>query len=474
MNVEREALPGRVIVWDIGKTLAKLSLWDASGRLLMQRSRANLPIEHAGLRVLDVDGIDRWAGEVLREFAASGPVAALIPVGHGAAAALLRDDGLAHPVLDYEDTIPASLRSDYDRRRDAFACSGSPALPDGLNLGAQLFRLQQMQPALFDDPSLQIVPWPQFWAWHLSGVAASEISSLGCHTDLWNPHENRPSDLARAQGWAARLAPLHRAGDVLGTLSPAWSTRTGLSSGVAVHCGAHDSNAALFAARGYAEIGDAEATVLSTGTWFVAMRPVAAAALSQLSLSETRDGLINVDVAGRPVPSARFMGGREIEQLARIDLPEQQAALLAVLPQLAASDTMVLPAWVRGVGPYPCAQGCWRAKPEDAVQVAAASAVYAALMSDVLLEQIGSRECVLVEGRFAASEVFVRVLASLRRDLRVYVSDGQDGVCYGALRLVQPRLPPPGALRRAAPLQIDFSHYQARWRELAAQPEQGS
>ncbi|HET8880631.1 MAG TPA: carbohydrate kinase, partial [Solimonas sp.] len=101
-------------------------------------------------------------------------------------------------------------------------------------------------------------------------------------------------------------------------------------------------------------------------------------------------------------------------------------------------------------------------------------ALYAALVSDVLLEQIGSRASVLIEGRFAASETFVRALASLRRDLHIYVSSGHDGVCHGALRLVQPRLAPPHPLRRVAPLDIDLIAYKARWRQLAAQQEQVS
>ncbi|HET8882307.1 MAG TPA: carbohydrate kinase, partial [Solimonas sp.] len=394
MAFEPEALPGRVVVWDIGKTLAKLSLWDAHGRLLAQRSRTHPQREHAGLRVLDVEGIERRAVEVLREFAQSGPVAALVPVAHGAAAALLRGDALAHPVLDYEDGIPETVRRDYESRRDAFAHSGSPRLPDGLNLGAQLFRLQRMQAVPFDDPSLRIVPWPQFWAWRLCGVAASEVSSLGCHSDLWNPYESQPSALARTQGWATRLAPLRRAGDVLGTLSPEWAERTGLSPALAVHCGVHDSNAALYGARGFAEIGDGEATVLSTGTWFVAMRSVTPATLAQLSLDEARDCLINVDVDGRPVPSARFMGGREIERLARIDLPEIQHAMLDALPRVVADQALALPTWAHGVGPYPRAHGRWIAQPRDAAGIAATVALYAALVSDVLLEQIGSRASV--------------------------------------------------------------------------------
>ena len=110
-------------------------------------------------------------------------IGAIIPVGHGAAAAIVRGSRLACAPMDYETPIPAALRAQYDTLRDPFADTGSPALPQGLNLGAQLFWLGKLHPDLY-APGTQIIPWPQYWAWLLSGVAASEVTSLGCHTDL--------------------------------------------------------------------------------------------------------------------------------------------------------------------------------------------------------------------------------------------------------------------------------------------------
>ncbi len=85
-----------------------------------------------------------------------------------------------------------------------------------------------------------ILPWAQYWSWLLSGVAASEVTSLGCHTDLWNPLTGEASALAERRGWAARLAPLRGAGDILGTLTPAW---------VAAHRPARRHRSPLRAAR---------------------------------------------------------------------------------------------------------------------------------------------------------------------------------------------------------------------------------
>ncbi len=236
-------------------------------------------------------------------------------------------------------------------------------------------------------------------------------------------------------------------------------------------CGLHDSNAALLAAHGHAEIAQHDATVLSTGTWFVAMRSPdpSATTPSSLELDEARDCLLNIDVGGRPVPSARFMGGREAEALGRIDVTDDydHEALIGELPNLLESGAMALPTFSPGVGPFPHAKGRWIREPASRRQTRAAAELYLALMADVCLDLIGSREQLLVEGRFAEAEPFVRALAALRRDQQVYVSSAEDGVPYGALRLIHPELKPASALRRVAPIEAPLDDYRARWRASA-------
>lgn len=459
------------IVLDVGKTLAKLSLWSADGALIERRARANARIDTRAYLALDAAGIEAWAAETLRDFARLADVGAIMPVGHGAAAAIIRSDRLACPPLDYEEAVPANLRAQYDAGRGAFRDTGSPLLPDGLNLGAQIFRHEAIDPSLIQGT--QILPWAQYWSWLLCGVAASEVTSLGCHTDLWNPLTRKPSALADRRGWAERLAPLRGAGEVLGTLTPAWVARTGLPADTEVHCGLHDSNAALLAARGFAEIADRESTVLSTGTWFVAMRsPRDAASMDISRLDEARDCLINVDAFGKPIPSARFMGGREIETLIgldtrRIDIAPDQPALLAALPAMLESGAMVLPSFAPGFGPFPHGRGRWIMRPDDHAARRAAVSLYAALVADASLDLIGTQERLLIEGRFAEGQVFVRALAALRPDLRVYTGKAHNDVSYGALRLLDATLPPAEPLELVVPLDVDLISYRDRWRQEA-------
>jgi len=443
---------GAFIVIDLGKTLAKVSLWDRAGRRLDVRTRANV----AAGGVLDVDGIAGWLIEALAAWAAH-PVEAIVPVGHGAGVAALRNGAPAFAPVDYEADIPAEVMARYRAARDPFAVTGSPALPHGLNLGAQLWSLAE-QGAL---EGVTLLPWAQYWAWFLSGAAVSEVSSLGCHTDLWAPAADQFSPLAQRMGWAERFAPRAHAGDVVGTLRPEIAAATGLGQQVRVLAGVHDSNAALHGARGFADIADHEATVLSTGTWFVAMRRTQGHAPV---LPEGRDCLVNVDVDGRAVPSARFMGGREIELAAggaAVDDPAEQAALLADVPGLLASGAMLLPSLAPGCGPFPDRKARWIGEPADK---RAGACLYAALMADAALDLIGARDTLLVEGRFAGAAVFVRALAALRGETRVMVADGPCDAAFGALRLIEPGLVPAARLRQVEPLAGDMHAYRARWR----------
>lgn len=458
------------VVLDVGKTLTKLSLWGPEGRLQERRSQPNERVPGAYLG-LDALGIEDFLEHTLRDFGRRADIGAVIPVAHGAAAAWLGPRGLVQPPLDYEQVLPPALRRDYDAQRDPFAQTGSPALPNGLNLGAQLHYLDALRGTPPPD-SVCWVPWAQYWSWRLSGVASADLTHLGCHTDLWYPMAGTPSGLASRRGWAERMAPLAFSGATVGHLTSGWVRRTGLASDAEVLCGIHDSNAALLAARAFPELRDREATVLSTGTWFVAMRsPAAEVCFDIADLDEARDCLVNIDAFGRPVPSARWMGGREIELLggagARIDAPERQETLLRAVEAVVRRGAMILPGFVPGSGPYPMAQGRWMAAPTDEDERLAAVCLYAALLADVSLDLIGARERLLVEGRFSRCTLLVGALACLRPGTTVYVAPTESEVAFGALCLRDPAAMPVSSLSTVPPLPVDLAAYRGRWRQEA-------
>lgn len=454
---------GFAIVIDIGKTLSKVSLWSRDGVMLDRVTRSNVPVELDGIRRLDAAGIAGFVLDALGRMG-SDSVEYVVPVAHGAGLAALDQGQLLTLPFDYEQPLSPNMLADYRAARAPFAETGSPALPDGLNMGAQAWWLDRLHPATMERATL--LPWAQYWAWFLTGEARSEVTSLGCHSDLWNPAKGDFSTLAQRMGWADRFAPMAKAADTVGTLKPDIAARTGLSPQVKVLAGLHDSNAALLAARGFPAIAGNEATVLSTGTWFIAMRSPAAP-VDLTALPEARDCLVNVDVAGRPVPSSRFMGGREVELLGEtFDWPS-----LDGLAEVLRDDTMVMPSQVSGCGPFPDNIGRWINAPTNPATRRAAVALYLALMADVSLDLIGAADRLLIEGRFAASALFTRALAALRPGMQVFTASAEIDVSFGALRLVLPALAPHIDLCPVQPLDYDLTEYRQLWRNRMQQQE---
>jgi sugar (pentulose or hexulose) kinase len=465
------------VVLDVGKTLSKASLWSPTGLLLERRSYVNARPDAGGYLALDAAGIENWLATTLRDFSHMERFGQIVPVAHGAAAALIRAGELHTPPLDYEHPIPAAIHLEYDQHREPFLLTGSPALPAGLNLGAQLHFLERTQPDIWrGEPT--VMPWPQYWSWRLSGRAVSEVTSLGCHTDLWYPIAAAYSRAALTRGWAARFAPFARADAILGPISAEWTERSGLTGDINVLCGLHDSNAALLAARAAVGQEKGDMTVLSTGTWFVAMRTPCNTRFTDLrNLPVDRDCLVNVDVNGAPVPSARFMGGREIEILmgaeAQRVATHDDEAQVAAADAVVATGAMILPTFAAGTGPYGRYSGRWLSTPADPLRRWAAVCLYAALLADTTLDLIGSKDCLIIEGRFSACTLFVAALAALRPDMAVYAAPRSIDVALGALTLLQPTLPPGGTLARVRPLKIELNAFRKRWRQeclLQVQP----
>jgi sugar (pentulose or hexulose) kinase len=274
--------------------------------------------------------------------------------------------------------------------------------------------------------------------------------------------------MARKAGWADRFAPTRKAWDAVGFLRTELARETGLSPQVPVLAGLHDSNAALLAAAGFDEIMRSDATVLSTGTWFVAMR-LAKAPVATTGPAGGRDCLTNVDPFGHPVPSARFMGGREIEMVIevdtrQVDIKPDQPALVAHVPTVVANGAMLLPTQTPGCGPFPDREARWINRPSDWIELRTAACLYAALVADKSLDLIGSRDHLLVEGRFAEAEVFVRALASLRPKTKVFIANAHNDVALGALRLLDSTLTPAGRLQQVMPFDGDLTGYREAWR----------
>lgn len=450
-----------VAVIDIGKTNAKVALIDlADAAEVGQRTAPNAVRADGPYPHYDVARLFDFLCEALSELGREAEFGGVVVTTHGASGALLSGDpmgdGLALPVLDYEHSGPDMIAADYEALRPAFAETLSPRSPGGLNLGAQLFWQGRRFPEAVR--SALFVTYPQYWSWRLCGVAANEVSSLGCHTDLWNPRSGGWSSLLRRLQVAPRFAPLRVASDRLASMRPALAARLGLPPDIPVLCGLHDSSAALLP---HLLTRQPPFTVVSTGTWTI----VFAVGGSLDRLDPARDTLAYVMPTGMPVPAARFMGGREFQRLvgARPEAPGE-----AAIARVVAAKVMALPSFAPGVGPFPGREGRWSHDPATLPpgERSAAASLYLALVTAEAMACAAADGPVIVEGPFAGNGVYCSALAAILAR-PVVPSAGSAGTSRGAAQLFRAcHASSQTRDREAVPLALPgLPAYVRRWRD---------
>ncbi len=450
-----------VAVFDVGKSNVRLCAVDDRGGAMLTLERANAIRPGPPYPHFDVDDLFRWLVSGLREIARDFDVHSIVPVTHGACAALVDGERLALPVLDYEFAGVEEVDSEYEALARDFERTASPRLPAGLNLGRQLFWQYRNYPGAFSRAA--IVPYPQYWAWRLCGVCAWEPTSLGCHTDLWEPGENDFSRFAKQMRWNERFGRRVSAWTALGAPRAEIVEATGLPRTCAVLAGIHDSNASYL---GHRATREDPFCVVSTGTWIVIM----AHGGSLQALDERRDMLANVDAFGNPVATVRFMGGREYAAICGDDAVGDDPSV-EDLRAVAAAGTLALPSFSDQGGPFrACAgriEGCVPALPRER---AALAALYCALMTDYCIDMLQARGDIILEGRLAANAAFASALAALRAPQPVLRSLDQTGTLRGAAilsLLARGKHPEHARLARCpAGPRAELDTARRRWRSL--------
>lgn len=452
-----------IAVIDIGKTNAKLALVDpASLAEVAIVTRPNNVLPGPPWPHFDLEGHWQFLLDSLRAFHASHGIDAISITAHGASCVLLdADGGLAAPMLDYEHPGPDDLAEAYNLIRPPFAETGSARLAGGLNVGAQLHWMLAQDPGL-RDRTAQILTYPQYWAYRLTGVATTERTSLGCHTDLWEPERNRFSSLVDVLGINEKIAPVRMASDVLGPITQLVAAHTGLPADTPVTCGIHDSNASLLP---HLVTRKPPFSVVSTGTWVIAMTIGGSAP----QLDPNRDTLINVNAYGDPTPSARFMGGREFETI--ID-GAFTAPTLSDTEAVLNKSIMLLPAITATTGPFQGRTPHWLPSepPHGSGQRSLAAAYYLALVTSECLKLTGHLGDVIVEGPFATNPDYLDML-SVATSCNLLATRTATGTSQGAARLVSGTVQgePEYTQRHPNGRNQSLRHYAEQWARAVAE-----
>ena len=411
-----------IAVFDLGKTNSKLFVISSEGKVIDEARTRPVWRDEADLHVLDDAALLAWMkGELARIVAGYG-VDRIIFSGHGCTFALAAGDALAHPILDYEQEPPTEIAARIDAMAPDFRETFSPPLPLGFNYGRHLLWLDARKPGLLEKADA-ILAYPQFWSWTFSGRKVSEVSYLGCHSNLWAPLKDDFSSLVDKMGWRGKMPGFARAGAVIGT--HAVTLGDGRSVEVAVHNGVHDSNAALYF---YRSLGFTDFTLVSTGTWVIVFN--SASPLERLD--QTRDMLANVTVDRQPIATIRFMGGREYDLASGgWTRPIREEALASVM----AKRAFALPSFAAG-GPVPDHAGHFSGPTVESEERAAAALLYVALMTDLSLDLIGSDNTIVIDGGLVKTGLYAAILAALRPAQTVHISANPEGSAFGAAALV--------------------------------------
>lgn len=425
-----------IAVIDIGKTNAKVGVVDAiHGAEIDIATQPNTVLAEPPYPHYDLQGLWSFIVDALARHNGNYGIDAISIATHGASIVLLdRDGNLAAPMLDYEFAGPDDLSAGYDAIRPDFQETGSPRLPLGLNVGAQIYWQLDRDADLLDRIA-SVVTYPQYWSYKLTGAKNTEMTSLGAHTDLWNPQDRRFSSLVRRLGLADKMAPAQIAARCTHLLKPDIAAHTGLRAGIPVASGIHDSNASLYP---YLLALKGAFSVVSTGTWVISF----AVGGRGKDLSPERDTLLNVNAFGDPVPSARFMGGREF------DLVMKEGARQASeedVSRVLAQPIQLYPAVDPLSGPFQGARAGWSVDESaltDGERYAAAS-FYLALVTSRCLELIGAEGPTIVEGPFARNDLFMKMLEAATARVAAGSDVSTTGTGLGAALLVSDTLKNP-------------------------------
>ena len=198
--------------------------------------------------------------------------------------------------------------------------------------------------------------------------------------------------------------------------------------------------------------------VVSTGTWVVSM----AVGGREVALDPMRDTLVNVNAYGDPIPSARFMGGREFELLMG-DTPHgwEDSDMRAVLSQ----QVMVLPSVQYDSGPYPHLSGDWAGPEPQGGQRLVAASFYLALMTATCLALIGAEGEIIVEGPFATNEPYLAMLAAATGRPIAAAQGHATGTSIGAALLAGKLASAPCVATLPSPRNAgSLRSYAKRWR----------
>lgn len=426
-----------IAILDVGKTNKKLFLIDEGYNIVAEYAQQLAEItDEDGFPCDDLPKLQQLLGDFLQQIIqlTDYEVKAVNVSAYGASFVYINAAGepvfpLYNYLKPYNPDLQNRFYSSYGGEA-AFSRSAASPVLGNLNSGMQLYRLKYEQPDRFAQVQYAL-HLPQYLAYTISKVPVSEMTSIGCHTNLWN------FDTQEYQAWVEQEGLLEKLSAIVP--SDAVYTCEVHSQTLACGVGLHDSSAALIP---YLACEQEPFVLLSTGTWCIALNPFNASSLTDDQLQH--DCLCYLSYQGKPVKASRLFAGHFHEQEAKRiaahfgvaddfykHIKTDNLLLEALRPRIAPATNDVL----------------------NDVSVAAfahrqmtlftnATEAYHQLMLDMVVQQVHALAFVLegsqplrklfVDGGFSNNPLFMHLLAKACPQLEVYASQVPQASAIGA------------------------------------------
>jgi L-fuculokinase len=457
-----------IAIFDVGKTNKKLFLLDEKYDIVWEQSQAFAETaDEDGEACEDLEQLTDWvfAGAANLSKLADLDIRAVNFSAYGASFVHLGAEGIpVAPLYNYLKPFPPALRKNfYDRYggEPSFSLQTASPVLGNLNSGMQLYRIKEQQPELFARIKVSL-HLPQYLSWLHTGVAVSEITSIGCHTGLWDFPRQKYHGWVYREGLIDKLAPIVPSTHTLSLQQPVGTPFSPIQlAGV----GLHDSSAALIP---YLESFREPFVLLSTGTWCISMNPFNGTPLTAAELKE--DCLCFISYQGKPVKASRLFAGHEHEQqvkrlAAHFQVAVSKAATIAFDPDIVShlhSQEKTRPVGGAEAGSVlrdPDA-GSFPPDPDGGTPLRASvfhlrdlgefhhfEQAYHRLLMDIMERQIASIRRVLrgaevnkifVDGGFGKNPVYMHLLAAAFPHIGVFAASVPQASTLGAALAIHP------------------------------------
>lgn len=289
-----------IAVFDIGKTNKKIILFNLDFEVVLEEEE-KFPetIDEDGFECDNIELIEDWIKDTLVRLVKSEryDMLAVNFATYGATLVYLDSDGKRiTPVYNYlkpiNDRIPERLYRRFGGQDEFCRRTASPAL-GMLNSGIQILWLKSEKPGQYARVR-NILHFPQYLSYIITGKIYSEHTSIGCHTALWDFDNMCYHPWVKAEGLTLP-DPVP-----VSTYSEVEIYGKKVKAGI----GIHDSSSSL---APYFTGNRGKFLLVSTGTWCINMNPFNAGILTTEQLD--KDCLCYMSITRQPVQSSRLFLG---------------------------------------------------------------------------------------------------------------------------------------------------------------------